>query len=512
MPSSFTPRLGLTLPATGELVGTWGTVVNAGITELLDSAIAGTASIAMTAADYTLSSTQGASNEARNMFVTLTGTPGAARNVIVPAVSKLYFVFNNTTGGFAQTVKTPSGTGISVGNGQRRILYCDGTNVVDALNALSSMTTALAKVGDGVASNTSRLMVNTSNGIAAGVQLFQDGNESWIMENPASGTALRWTASGTERMRLTSSGLLGIGTSSPLYRVHISYDQAAALGVYRDIDVTVSGAAGTFAEFGARSGVTFTPGARITGVLDNPATTGYLVFDTRSGGVLSERVRIDPSGNLGVGTASPVARTSFVGTSTAGLGIVSTFNNPYPYGTGLGVAAAGIRFTRSPNDAGSTGVMADVYGGNETETSSTAGFLAFGTRNGVGEATSERVRITSAGFVGIGLSNPAYQLVVRNTASNDGIEFGPGYVTNESLIQAYNRVTPAYNKLLFSALSYGFAINGVERARIDDNGNVFISNTSSAPTTPTGGGTLYVEGGALKFRGSSGTITTIAPA
>lgn len=40
-----------------------------------------------------------------------------------------------------------------------------------------------------------------------------------------------------------------------------------------------------------------------------------------------------------------------------------------------------------------------------------------------------------------------------------------------------------------------------------------IANAATAPTTnPSGGGVLYVEGGALKFRGSSGTVTTIAPA
>jgi hypothetical protein len=55
-------------------------------------------------------------------------------------------------------------------------------------------------------------------------------------------------------------------------------------------------------------------------------------------------------------------------------------------------------------------------------------------------------------------------------------------------------------------------IAGTERLRIDSNGNATINNTLSAPSTPSGGGTLYVESGALKFRGSSGTITTVAPA
>lgn len=43
-------------------------------------------------------------------------------------------------------------------------------------------------------------------------------------------------------------------------------------------------------------------------------------------------------------------------------------------------------------------------------------------------------------------------------------------------------------------------------------GVVFIANRVSAPAMPTGGGVVYVESGSLKFRGSSGTVTTIAPA
>jgi hypothetical protein len=50
------------------------------------------------------------------------------------------------------------------------------------------------------------------------------------------------------------------------------------------------------------------------------------------------------------------------------------------------------------------------------------------------------------------------------------------------------------------------------RMEINNAGNIKIFNTSSAPTSVTGGGLLYVEAGALKYRGSSGTVTTIANA
>lgn len=140
--ATYSTSLRLVLPATGEYSGTWGTQVNTGLTALVDTSIAGTASITMTAANYTLSNANGAADEARAMFLVLGGTPGASYQVICPAVSKLYFVANNT--GFAQTVKTPSGSGISVPNGARMTLRCDGTDVVAAQNYFGSLTLGAA--------------------------------------------------------------------------------------------------------------------------------------------------------------------------------------------------------------------------------------------------------------------------------------------------------------------------------------------------------------------------------
>jgi len=140
--ASYTTSLRLVQPATGEYSGTWGTQVNNGLTALVDTSIAGTASITMTAANYTLSNNNGASDEARAMFLVLGGTPGASFNVICPAVSKLYFVTNST--GHAQTVKTSAGSGISVPNGASMTLRCNGTDVVVAQNYFGSLTLGAA--------------------------------------------------------------------------------------------------------------------------------------------------------------------------------------------------------------------------------------------------------------------------------------------------------------------------------------------------------------------------------
>ena len=163
MPSTYTSSLRLVLPATGELSNTWGTVFNAGATSLIDTSIAGTASITMTAANYTLSNNNGVADESRAMFIVLGGTPGASYQVICPAVSKLYFVTNNT--GFAQTFKTSAGSGISVPNGAKIALRCDGTDVVEALTYFGSLTlgTALATASGGTGSTSTTYCSLTAN-------------------------------------------------------------------------------------------------------------------------------------------------------------------------------------------------------------------------------------------------------------------------------------------------------------------------------------------------------------
>lgn len=169
MPSSYTTSLRLTLPATGENTGTWGSLANTGITELVDASIAGTASIIMTSANYTLSNNSGAVDEARAMFIDLGGSPGGSYNVICPAVSKLYFVKNST--GSAQTLKTLSGTGVSIPNGAEMILRCDGVDVVEAANYFGSLSLGsalpVASGGTGAATLTGVLIGNGTSAFTA---------------------------------------------------------------------------------------------------------------------------------------------------------------------------------------------------------------------------------------------------------------------------------------------------------------------------------------------------------
>ena len=118
MPSTYTPSLKLILQATGENDGDWGTLTNDQVTSLVDIAVAGYESIAMTDADKTLTNGNGsAANQARYAFINFTGTLTANRNIIVPTASKLYYIKNSTvaaSAGYDLIIKTVSGTGIAI--------------------------------------------------------------------------------------------------------------------------------------------------------------------------------------------------------------------------------------------------------------------------------------------------------------------------------------------------------------------------------------------------------------
>ena len=75
------------------------------------------------------------------MIIKLTGTLSASRNVICPTKEKLYVVHNATSGGYSIVFKTSSGSGVTVANGHKVLVFCDGTNVVVAQTTLGGNIT-----------------------------------------------------------------------------------------------------------------------------------------------------------------------------------------------------------------------------------------------------------------------------------------------------------------------------------------------------------------------------------
>lgn len=79
-----------------------------------------------------------------------TGILTGNRNIIVPASVQQYWIDNQTTGAFTLTVKTLSGTGVIVNQTQRRILYCDGTDVISAETFIVSTPVNVDQGGTGL--------------------------------------------------------------------------------------------------------------------------------------------------------------------------------------------------------------------------------------------------------------------------------------------------------------------------------------------------------------------------
>jgi hypothetical protein len=132
-------NLKIQLMGTGENSGTWGTVTNTNLGTALEEAIVGSADVTFSSGTVTLSLIDANSSQvARNLRLNLVGTSGGAQNLIVPAIEKAYLI--NNTCADAITVKNSTGTGIAVPAGKTMWVYNTGSNVVDAVTHLSSLT------------------------------------------------------------------------------------------------------------------------------------------------------------------------------------------------------------------------------------------------------------------------------------------------------------------------------------------------------------------------------------
>jgi hypothetical protein len=201
------------LIGTGDQSGTWGATTNDNIGLAIEQAIGGKADVTMSSTSETLSLTDTtALQNARALYLNLTGTPGGAATLNVPAVQKAYIVYNNTTGGFAVTVKVSGQTGVSVPNGKTMVLYDNGTDVVDAITHLSSLTLGSAlPIASGGTGTTSTTFVNLATNVTGTLPVGNGGTgattltaNNVILGNGTS--AVQFVAPGTTGNVLTSNG------------------------------------------------------------------------------------------------------------------------------------------------------------------------------------------------------------------------------------------------------------------------------------------------------------------
>jgi hypothetical protein len=200
--TNFSPLLGLALPTTGDLSGTWGTVVNEAITDLLDSAIAGTTTLSVNT-DVTLSTTNGAPNQARNAVILWTASNGATtRNITAPAQSKAYLVINAGTGAIVFRGAGPT-TGVTVSAGARALVAWNGTDFVRIASSPVVLTTdasGVLPIANGGTGTTSTTFANLAT------------NVTGVLPAANGGTGL--SAPGTAGNVLTSNGTAWVSSAS----------------------------------------------------------------------------------------------------------------------------------------------------------------------------------------------------------------------------------------------------------------------------------------------------------
>jgi hypothetical protein len=204
MASTYSTNLALELIGTGDQAGTWGTTTNTNLGTLIEQAISGYVTQAVsTGTDTTITIPNGATGVARNMFIELTGTGGASTNLIVPANKKLYFIYNNASG--AVTVKVSGQTGVSVAAGEKVILVSDGTDVVEAVTYLSSNVTSLSLT----TLTATSADITTLTGTTAG---FTSANITTL-----TGTTATYTTGGFTDLSATSANITTLtGTSATI--------------------------------------------------------------------------------------------------------------------------------------------------------------------------------------------------------------------------------------------------------------------------------------------------------
>ena len=168
-------NLKIQLMTTGENSGTWGNVTNVNLGTAIEEAIVGSADVTFSSGTVTLTLTDSnASQAARNLRLNLTGTSGGAQDLIVPAIEKVYIVNNGCAD--AITVKNSGGTGIAVPAGKTMWVYNTGSNVVDAVTHLTSLTLASAlPIASGGTGSTSTTYCNLQTNVTGTLPVANGG-------------------------------------------------------------------------------------------------------------------------------------------------------------------------------------------------------------------------------------------------------------------------------------------------------------------------------------------------
>lgn len=161
MASTYSSDLKLELMTTGEKSGTWGTITNTNLQQL-EQAASGYIAIDVAASDVALALSNGAVSNGKNLYFKLTGTLTGNRNVTMPDSAERVFVVEDATSrsasSYTLTMKTVSGTGVTLPIQSTNLVYSDGTNIYLGLRKKGYYTIP----SNYTAVNGDQLLINTS--------------------------------------------------------------------------------------------------------------------------------------------------------------------------------------------------------------------------------------------------------------------------------------------------------------------------------------------------------------
>jgi len=270
--------LKIELIGTGEQSGTWGVTTNTNLSTALGEAITGSADVAFSSADVTVTLTNtNAAQTARNLRLNLTGTSGGARNLILGSgcqIEKLYLVNNALAD--AVTVKNTTGTGIAVPAGRTMFVFNDGTNVVDALSYFSgTVVSSAATITGGTINSTSIGATTPSSGAfttlsATGNTTLGDASGDTVTFNAA-------TASIPNNLNFSGTGSITLPNGTTIQRP----TPAAGMIRYNSTEGTFEGyAAGAWGSIGG--GATGAGGDQVFYENELTVTTSYTLTTARN--------------------------------------------------------------------------------------------------------------------------------------------------------------------------------------------------------------------------------------
>ena len=262
MPSTYSPNIRLQLMADGEDNTTWGDNTNENL-QLIEQAVTGYTTVTLVGTTQTLTTANGATDQAREAIVNFAGTPGGNCTLTIPAVSKQYVMWNQSTGGFNLVVTTGSGATLTIPNGDRMVLFCDGVNVYESLNYTQAVP------GNGTI--TPAILSTGHPTWDAGGNLTVTGNISGNFTGNATGLTPGGTISITGDMAYTSPTFVGANITA-----------AGTLA-------TVNSTTGTFGDSTHVPQLTVNGKGLITAVtsvaISGGAGGGVTAFNTRTGNV-----------------------------------------------------------------------------------------------------------------------------------------------------------------------------------------------------------------------------------